>query len=1014
MTKVLKDTLEKVRLKQTIFEEDFHSDLLVFKEHDDSRVGNEVLALSLYGHTNSFLPFIRANRRIVVQYENSRWGITEKFIIGNTDNYSIQEEEAGEFKRFVFRRKVDQIIKREGETEDEEEKKIKFETFPLLFFKEDNIEEQKTRLYNMVKNGTTIPMFPNVEEKMILAGQLFIDKIEAEKVMKVLQGDTTLYVEPSILERAKFLTECYQNWKNYLFEKMRSKGLIKKAEIRYTPEEVDIYEVIIKEDTIRQIIRLGVKTRDLIFTKSFSYKTKIEDFNEYMEKFAPAMRERINSLAQPIHIKGDIHEETKSLLPLLKRKPFDAQLEAMEASLKAMFLKGKVNLIGECGVGKTFLMTATNWIYSKRKKQVMKLLVFCPDTLVETVWKEEIHNTLENVEVHEITSVSDLIKFQEKGYFEDKQDRAFILSQNVAKSGYTLKPAANWSKSQKSFLCPCCGEKVTETVKNPSELPTEPKYIEKPVHFTHFDTLRYNNYKCKKCEQVLWEPLNKEDEKVRGFVYINQGNLKGFYPRDERVVRRELAELVKLETSTSDTRKKAQYRKQIESHRYLEMTIQGKMDQARRISPRKVSVSQYIFKKMRYKFTNLIIDEFHEFQGESSRSDACAQLINSVAVVQTGTGTGMNGYASSRFNTDYMLHPEKMKAAGFNITDKEKYQATFGVTEKRWRLNTHEGKTKKSTLSPVPKPGISPVIFPLFMQDTTVFLSLEDLENDLPALRHSQIEVEMDEELLEAKEKMEVEIKKVARYDKKLFRGSIQIGYSYLDMPTIEKELKDQYTHEVLLKTPTISAHKDNKLNALLKLCKNEIELEDRRMLLYTYYTGDGINEYLRSHLAKEYNVTVLNRQDEESVSCDGSRIKVQKADREKFIRNEIKKGTNILIVNPELIKTGYNLIDFTTICYYQMGYQVYTNRQADKRTWRIGQKRDCKIIYIYYKDSIQQDIASLMATKIVASQAIEGNMDAAGLEAITSDRTAEEELAKKFFEGIRQKVTLKEYEKTS
>lgn len=48
------------------------------------------------------------------------------------------------------------------------------------------------------------------------------------------------------------------------------------------------------------------------------------------------------------------------------------------------------------------------------------------------------------------------------------------------------------------------------------------------------------------------------------------------------------------------------------------------------------------------------------------------------------------------------------------------------------------------------------------------------------------------------------------------------------------------------------------------------------------------------------------------------------------------------------------------------------------------------------------------MATKIVASQAIEGRMDAAGLEAILNERTAEEELAQKFFEGIRGKIAVK------
>ena len=41
------------------------------------------------------------------------------------------------------------------------------------------------------------------------------------------------------------------------------------------------------------------------------------------------------------------------------------------------------------------------------------------------------------------------------------------------------------------------------------------------------------------------------------------------------------------------------------------------------------------------------------------------------------------------------------------------------------------------------------------------------------------------------------------------------------------------------------------------------------------------------------------------------------------------------------------------------------------------------------------------MATKVIASQAIEGEMDSKGLDAISSTRTPEEELAKKFFEHM-------------
>lgn len=352
------------------------------------------------------------------------------------------------------------------------------------------------------------------------------------------------------------------------------------------------------------------------------------------------------------------------------------------------------------------------------------------------------------------------------------------------------------------------------------------------------------------------------------------------------------------------------------------------------------------------------------------------------------------------------MQPEKMKKAGYGINDADKYQIDYGVIQKKYRLVETNGKVKKEHLAPAKKPGISPVIFPLFMQDTTIFINMEDLKDDMPELEHVQIPVTMDSELKIAQKQLVRDIRNATRHDKKLFKSTFQLSYSYLDAPQEEKELKDVDTGEVLVRTPVISGYSDNKLQELIKVAHNEIVRQDNRMIIYTHFSGDNINDYLAKHLMLEgFKVTILSPVNQKSISCDGSKIKVNKDEREIFIREEVEKGTEILLVNPELVKTGCNLIQFPTIIYYQMGYQVYTNRQADRRAWRLGQTKACKVIYLYYKDTIQEQTASLMATKIIASRSIEGKMDADGLEALCSDRTAEEELAAKFYEGIKDIV---------
>ena len=341
----------------------------------------------------------------------------------------------------------------------------------------------------------------------------------------------------------------------------------------------------------------------------------------------------------------------------------------------------------------------TNWIYNKKKGKAMKLLVFCPDTLVYSTWKKELLETIPNVKVHVIESITDLIHLEQKGIFDDDTDRAFILSQGKAKSGYSLKPAVRWSKANQAFHCTDCGKQIVRKVKNPSKDPTEPKFIEEPVPFDYFSTPTVHNRRCKnkKCRSIFWEPYNKNRANETAFLYTTDPKstgIGGFFPKDKRPVKRTLADLVKLHNATNSKKEKARIQKKIEQFRFIEMMIEGTMEEGRKVSPYRVSIAEYISKKMKHKFTNLIIDEFHEFQGDSARSDACVQLIKSVPVIQTGTGTAMNGYAKSRFKTDYMLFPEKMKEHGFKITDEAKYQVAFGVTENGinvWRLR-YNGK----------------------------------------------------------------------------------------------------------------------------------------------------------------------------------------------------------------------------------------------------------------------------------------------------------------------------------
>ncbi|MFX5793468.1 DEAD/DEAH box helicase, partial [Acinetobacter baumannii] len=80
-------------------------------------------------------------------------------------------------------------------------------------------------------------------------------------------------------------------------------------------------------------------------------------------------------------------------------------------------------------------------------------------------------------------------------------------------------------------------------------------------------------------------------------------------------------------------------------------------------------------------------------------------------------------------------------------------------------------------------------------------------------------------------------------------------------------------------------------------------------------------------------------------------RANVESSRREDWIAESLDRGIDLLVTNPDLVKTGLDLLEFPTIVYMQSGYNIYTLQQASRRSWRIGQKNPVKVIYLGYAD---------------------------------------------------------------
>ncbi len=75
-------------------------------------------------------------------------------------------------------------------------------------------------------------------------------------------------------------------------------------------------------------------------------------------------------------------------------------------------------------------------------------------------------------------------------------------------------------------------------------------------------------------------------------------------------------------------------------------------------------------------------------------------------------------------------------------------------------------------------------------------------------------------------------------------------------------------------------------------------------------------------------------------------------------------------------MRTVFSYVDWQT----KNDYSVYVMRQASRRSWRIGQTRPVKVVFMSYRNTLQADALKLVAKKLQSSLAVEGELPEDGL----------------------------------
>ena len=285
------------------------------------------------------------------------------------------------------------------------------------------------------------------------------------------------------------------------------------------------------------------------------------------------------------------------------------------------------------------------------------------------------------------------------------------------------------------------------------------------------------------------------------------------------------------------------------------------------------------------------------------------------------------------------------------------------------------------------RPGLAPsALFHLI--GNSIFLRLSDVASGLPPYEEQILLSSMDSEedatgysqrsayntvFDELRLKLAEALQKGS---KRLLATYLQTLLAYPDGCTRGETVFDPRNGDIIVQAPPLSEEKlYPKEKALVDLVAAE-RMQGRRVLVYVTHTGTrDITERMDDILTRH-----------------GFRVAVMKADavapdrREAWVADRVKQGIDVLICHPRLVQTGLDLIDFPTICWGETDYSVYVMRQASRRSWRIGQTRPVKVVFMSYRNTLQADALKLVAKKLQSSLAVEGELPEDGLAAYGDD----------------------------
>lgn len=362
----------------------------------------------------------------------------------------------------------------------------------------------------------------------------------------------------------------------------------------------------------------------------------------------------------------------------------------------------------------------------------------------------------------------------------------------------------------------------------------------------------------------------------------------------------------------------------------------------------------------------LVADEVHEYAAgdDSSQGLALLRLAGAASKLVYMTGTLYKGVASSLYFIEFTTNEAMRRKYPWGKV--MEFVRKMGVLERVVKVRSGvDGKNaKKETKSErvTEKPGCAAELLEQVI-DHTIFLSIEEVGADIPPRTDRATPVYVTPEMAKIYREAEGLITThlntcLALGDSSFLGGAFHALMNWLNWPFDEYRVihrrfvtnretgKREMEEYLVCVIPAVGTQDvmTNKDKVVIDAIKQSLKA-GRGVALYFHQTGLHANKSGKDILKRFENLLKLHVPEARPAIL---RHTVQTTKREAWLEEKVAAGMNVLLCNPNLVKTGLDLIWAKDIMWYELDYSLPTVDQASSRAKRIGQDSETSVTFFF------------------------------------------------------------------